>query len=75
MFEFFQNQGCRAFAHDKSVAQLVEWARRKIRIVAATHRSDDIECADGDRGQRRLGASGHNDIGKIVANVTERFSN
>src|SRR5205823_7518485 len=44
-------------------------------IITATHRFNDIKRADRDRGQRRFGASGDNDIGEIVANVTKRFAN
>src|SRR5205814_59230 len=75
VLEFFQNQrGC-AFAHHKSVAQFVERPTGQLGIITATHRFNDVKRADRDRGQRRFGASGNNDIGEIVANVTERFAN
>ena len=75
MFEFFQNQRRRAFAHHKSVAQFVERPTGQLGIITATHRSNDIERADRNRGQGCFGASSNNDIGEIVANVTERFAN
>ncbi len=74
MFEFFENERRCAFAHDETVAQFVEWPTGKLRITTATHRLDDVECADRDRGQRCFRTAGNDDIGEIVANVTKRFA-
>src|SRR5437660_6663819 len=42
--------------------------------MTATHCFDDIECSNGDGGERCLSSARNHDIDKIVANVTERFA-
>src|SRR5262249_25908708 len=74
VLEFFQNQRRRAFPHYKSVAQFVERPTGHLRIFAAAHRLDNVERANGDRGQRRFCSACNNHIGKIVADVTQRFA-
>ena len=74
VLQFLENERRCAFAHDKAITQLIERTRSKVWVVRSTHRLNNVERSDRDAGQRRLSASGDNDIGEIVANVAERFA-
>src|SRR5207253_2905224 len=75
VIEFLDNQGRRTLADDKSVAQFVERSARQFGgAFPLTHRFDQGISAKGERTQWRFGASGNNDVGKIVADVAQRFT-
>src|SRR4029077_17024052 len=57
------------------VPQTVERSTRTLRVFGATHRLDDVESADRNRGQRGFRAAGDDDVDEIVADVAERFAN
>ena len=58
VFQFFQNQNARAFAHDKSVTIFVERTRGVFGIVVArAHRAHGAKSADADGNNRRFGTA------------------
>src|SRR5205807_9060576 len=76
VFVFRDDQRSAAFAHDKSIAQQVEWTTSQRWIARpSAHRLNNVECADGNCGQWRFGTPRDDHIRKIVSNVTERFAN
>src|SRR5215475_7899875 len=75
VFQFLDNERSAAFAHDKSISQGVKWATCQNRITCpSAHGFDNIEGANRNRRKRRFGAARHDDICKIVANVSECFA-
>jgi len=73
--ELLDNKGTAAFAHDKSIAERVEWTTSQSRLTRpSTHCLDNIERANRNGSQRRFRSAGHNYICKVVANVTQRFA-
>ena len=75
MFEFLDHERGRAFAHDKSIAERVEWAASQSRVTRpSAHCLDNLERAKGDGGQRRFRPAGDDYIGKVVANVAQCFA-
>ena len=76
MFKFLDDQRSAAFAHDKSIAQQVEWTTSQSRIARpSAHCLDDVERADGNGRQWRFRSAGDDHIRKIIPNVTQRFAN
>jgi hypothetical protein len=75
VFQFFHNERSATFAHDKSIAECVEWTTSQSRLTRpSAHGLDDIERANCDGSQRRFRSAGHNYISKVVANVTQCFA-
>ena len=75
VFEFFNDQRRRAFAHDEAIAHFIEWATRQRRIAGpAAHGFDQIKRAERESGEGRFGSAGDNDIRKIIADVTQSFA-
>ena len=75
MFKFFDDERGRAFAHDETIAQQIERPASEGRIARPlAHRFDDRKRVEGESGQWRFRAAGNNYIGKIVADVTQRFA-
>jgi hypothetical protein len=75
VFELLDNNRGAAFAHDKSIAQRVEWATSQSRVTRPpAHCFYNVERANRDSSQRRFRSAGHNYICKVVANVTQCFA-
>src|SRR5207248_10576171 len=75
VFEFYDNQRCGTFAHGEAISQTIEWPARQSRVTSpAAHGFNKSECAKGKRGQRRFRSARYDHIGKIIANVAQRFA-
>ena len=75
VFEFLEDEGSAAFAHDKTITQQVEWTTSQGWIVRPpAHGLDDVECADGNGREWCFCPAGDDHIRKIVSNVTECFA-
>src|ERR1043166_2899507 len=72
VFEFLYNERGAAFAHNESISQGVEWATCKNGVAGpSAHCLDDIESSNCYGGKRRLGTACHDDICKIIADVSQ----
>jgi len=71
-----QDEQGRALAHDEPVAPLVERPGSVPCVVVVTgrQRPDDVEGAEGQRGERDLAATGDGGVDPTVAQVAERLA-
>src|SRR5438094_8219063 len=75
VLKLFDDQRSGAFAHDESVAQLIERPASERGIASPTaHCFDQVECAERKRRERRFGSTRHHYLGKIIADVSQRFA-
>src|SRR3954471_1016000 len=75
MFELFYNDRSRAFADHKPIAQFIKGPTGQFRrAFPLTHGLDKSECAKTQGTQRGFGATGDNHLGKVVADVSQRFA-
>jgi hypothetical protein len=75
VLQLLNDERSATFAHDKSIAQRIEWTTSQNRVTRPpAHRFYDVERANGNGRQRRLRPARNDYVRKIVANVTQRFA-